>query len=63
MIELDLTACDIEREAALALAGALEHNTVLTTLRLSYNPALADAEKATLRAAAEKRVPPLSVDV
>jgi len=52
--ELDLTASDIEKEGATALAGVLEFNTSLVVLRAAYNPALDEQSKRALRDAAEK---------
>ena len=61
--ELDLSASDVEKEGAMAIVAALETNKVLSKLSLSFNPGLGDAEKAALRAAAEKRVPPIVIDL
>jgi hypothetical protein len=61
--ELDLTAADIDKSGAQALAAALAVNTSLRTLRLQYNPALDDEAKAALRAAAGARATPLTLEL
>jgi len=61
--ELDLTASDIEKEGATALASVLEHNHGLTALRLAYNPALDDRSKEAVSAAAKKYKPTLHLDL
>ena len=61
--ELDLTASDIEKEGASALATALETNKTLQYLRLSYNPALDEQSRADLKAAAAKNNPTLHLDL
>lgn len=64
--ELDLTASDIEKEGATALAGVLQFNTTLTVLRVTYNPALDEACKTSLREAVDKfrpNGPQLTLDV
>jgi len=61
--ELDLTASDIEKEGATTLAGSLQFNRTLTALRLSYNPALDNVSRATLRTAAGNWNPALHLDL
>ena len=61
--ELDLTASDVDKAGASALAKALALNTSLGTLRLPFNPALDDEAKAALRSAAEKRTAPLTLEL
>ena len=61
--ELDLTASDIDKEGARALAAGLALNRGLTALRLTYNPALDDEAKAALREAAAKRGVPLTLEL
>ena len=63
--QLDLTACDLEKEGALAIIGALDGNTALASLKMGYNPALDEPVKAAIRAAAQKRdeAAPLLVEV
>ena len=61
--ELDLTATDVDKEGAAALAAAVAVNTSLSTLRLQYNHALDDEAKAALRAAAERRGVPLTLEL
>ena len=61
--ELDLTACDIEKEACTALAEAISSNTTLLTLKMGYNVALDAASKAVLTEAASKREPSLHLDI
>ena len=61
--ELDLTATDIDKDGAAALAAVLESNASLTSLRLAHNPALDDEVKGALRAAANKRSPPVQLEL
>lgn len=63
LLDLDLTATDLDASAAAALVAMLESNTTLATLRLPFNPALDDAAKGALRAAAEAREPPLTLEL
>lgn len=60
---LDLTATCLEQQGLAALAAALELNASLLTLKAAHNPGLDEAAKATLRAAAERRSPPLAVEL
>jgi hypothetical protein len=61
--ELDLTATDIEKDGATALASALESNSTLHKLLLPYNPALDERSKSALSAAAEKYLPNLVLEL
>ena len=61
--ELDLTASDLGKEGAAALARALPANKGLTTVRLGFNPDLDDEAKAALRAAAASRSAPLTLEL
>jgi len=61
--ELDLTASDIEKEGASALASVLEFNQGLTALRLPYNPALDERSKQALTAAVEQFKPTLHLEL
>ena len=61
--ELDLTAADIDKAGAAALAAALAVNRDLTALRMTYNPALDDEAKAALREAAAQRGAPLTLEL
>jgi len=63
LTELDLTACDIEKEGVTALAKALEFNSVLSVLRLSYNPAIDEPSKAVIREAVAKFRPTMNLDL
>ena len=53
--ELDLTATDMDGEGAAALVEAIGESRKLTSVKAAYNPALDDAAKEALRAAAEQR--------
>ena len=55
--ELDLTATDIEKEGATALATAFEFNSTLVKLHVGYNPMLDDRSKALLAEAQGKAAP------
>ena len=61
--ELDLTASDIDKAGADALATAIARNTSLTSLKLKYNPSLDDEAKAKLKSAVEKRGTPLTLEL
>ena len=62
--ELDLTATDLETASAQLLAALLRDNVRLTSVKLAYNPAVADEAKDALRAAAARRVkPPLALEL
>lgn len=61
--DVDLTATDLEREAAADLASMIEFNQRLTVLRLPFNPALDAAAKAAIRAAAHKWHPNLFLEM
>jgi hypothetical protein len=61
--ELDLTASDVEKEGATALAKTLGHNSTLTALRLSYNPALDETSRTSLRQAAAATSRQIALDV
>jgi len=52
--ELDLCATDLEISGATAIACALEFNSTLSALRLTYNPRLEEKEKIALFEAAER---------
>ena len=59
--DLDLSACEVDRSGAASFASVLEFNTALKVLRLAYNPSIDDESKETLRAAAAKWHPSLSL--
>ena len=61
--ELDLTASNIGKDGAAVLAEALGVNKGLTSLKMAFNPEVDEAAKAALRAAAEKRSPPLALEL
>ena len=61
--ELDLTACDVEKEAATALAEALPKNSSLMTLRLGFNVVLDDGSKKTIADACSTREPPVHLEM
>ena len=48
---------------ALAIASSLGTNTVLTALKLEYNPAIGQEAKAALQAAVGLRSQPLQLDL
>ena len=60
-VEVDLSACGVDRAGAAALAAALEFNRALTALRVSWNPLIDDEAKAQLLAAKAKWRPSLSL--
>ena len=61
--ELDLTACDIEKEGASALAAMLEFNQTIMKLSMAYNPALDELAKLGLAEAAAKFRPTMVLDL
>ena len=61
--DVDLTATDLEKEAAADLASILEFNQRIMVLRVAFNPALDSSAKAGLRAAAHKWHPNLFLDM
>jgi len=63
LTELDLTACDVEKEGVSALAKVLEFNSALSVLRLNYNPAIDEPTKHVLREAVSKFRPTMTLDV
>ena len=63
LLDLDLTAADVEDEGGIALASIFDHNQTLTKLSLGFNPALTEASKAKLRKAAELHATKLKLEL
>jgi len=61
LLELDLSATDLDKGAATALAALLGKNHTLTTLKLEHNPELDDEARALLRKAVDARRAPLNL--
>ena len=61
--ELDLTATDVEKQGVSSLVSMLHTNKTLTSLKMAYNPGLDDKTKEALRAVAQKRSPPLNLEL
>ena len=60
--ELDLSAADVDKVGAGALASALESNAALLALRLAHNPLIdEEAREALRRVAAARRKPSLTL--
>jgi hypothetical protein len=61
--ELDLSATDLDKSAAGALASLLATNSALTSLKLSHNAEIDAEAQAILRAAAAARLTPLKLEI
>jgi hypothetical protein len=61
--ELDLSATDLDKSAAGALASLLATNSALTSLKLSHNAEIDAEAQAMLRAAAAARPTPLKLEI
>jgi hypothetical protein len=61
--ELDLSATDLDKSAAGALASLLATNSALTSLKLSHNAEIDAEAQAMLRAAAAARLTPLKLEM
>ena len=61
--ELDLSATDLDKSAAGALASLLATNSALTSLKLSHNAEIDAEAQAMLRAAAAARLTPLKLEI
>jgi len=63
IVDLDLTATDLEKVSVEAIAAVFAFNEALTVLRLTFNPQLDGEAKAALTAAAEKWKPTLRLEL
>lgn len=62
LLDLDLTATDLEGVGAAAIAMVIEINTTLTDLRLKFNH-IDDAEQSNIANAVKRRATPLRLDM